>query len=80
MVSAPLPRTHSPAAAPEALSEFAARIASRRVHTPSLATTSLVSLTLMVAAWAAALTTRQRPANPASAALRRGNEIKKLIE
>ena len=44
-----LPATHSPAAAPEAVFELAASIASRRVHNPSVPlVTSAVLLTVMV--------------------------------
>jgi hypothetical protein len=53
MVSVPEPAAHSPPAAPEAVSELAAVIASLRLHTPSLAAVSVVPLTVMVAALAA---------------------------
>ena len=52
MVSAPLPAGHSPAVAPEAVSLLAAVMASRRVQTPSSATTLVVLSTVIVAAWA----------------------------
>ncbi len=51
IVSSPAtPAAHSPAAAPDAVFVFAAMIASRSVHTPSLAAASDVLLTVIVAA------------------------------
>jgi len=51
IVSAPLPAAHSPAVAPEAASVFAAIIASRNVHNPSVPfTASALLLTVMLAA------------------------------
>ena len=50
MVSAPEPAIHSPPVAPEAVSSFAAVIASRSVHSPSSAVVSAVELTVMVEA------------------------------
>nr|WP_240432515.1 hypothetical protein [Rubrobacter indicoceani] len=46
------PAAHSPAVLPEAASEFAEAIASRSVHAPSSAVTSLVVFTVIVAALA----------------------------
>src|SRR5664280_1818724 len=51
IVSSPgSPAVHSPAAAPEAVFVLAAMIASRNVHTPSLAAASVVLLTVIVLA------------------------------
>ena len=51
MVSTPEPATHSPATPPDALSEFAASVASRSEHSPSLGdSTSLSVVTSIVAA------------------------------
>jgi hypothetical protein len=44
------PAAHSPVMLPEATLSFAAMMASRNVHAPSLATVSLLLLTVMVAA------------------------------
>jgi hypothetical protein len=49
-VSAPEPAAHSPAAAPEAVSVFAATMASRSVQSPSLAVVSAIEFTVMVLA------------------------------
>jgi hypothetical protein len=55
IVSRPaVPAPHSPARAPDAVSVFAAVIASRSVHLPSLAAVSAALLTVIVAARAAA--------------------------
>jgi hypothetical protein len=52
IVSSPgAPATHSPGSAPDAVFVFAAVIASRSVHTPSLATESAALLTVIVAAF-----------------------------
>lgn len=52
IVSAPLPAAHSPPEAPDAVSPFAAVIASRSVQTPSSALVSAALVTVMVLAQA----------------------------
>src|SRR5262245_46245502 len=58
-VGAASPAAHSPAATPEAVLLLAACIASRRVHSPSSATTSAVLLTVIVLPEATGVRTRR---------------------
>src|SRR5258708_4522325 len=67
-MSSPLPAAHSPGTAPDAVSAFAAVIASRKVHKPSeLLVTSEVLLTVIVLAGVIALLTVEGAVANASA-------------